>query len=147
MNIYLACTVRGDRTAIHTARALADAIEDLGHTILTRHLLEDDADIREGSLSEREVFERDVRWLEAADVLIAEASGSSYGVGFEVGYVTGRAGQTCQRVLVLYDVSRRSSVSRLIAGNTHPACTTYPYRSAGDLLQFVRVFLAERPAC
>ena len=147
MNIYLACTVRGDRAAIGTARALADAIEGLGHIILTRHLLEDDVDTREGTLTERQVFERDLRWLEAADVLIAEASGSSYGVGFEVGYVIGRADQTCQRVLLLYDASRRSSVSRLIAGNTHPACTTYPYRSAEDLLQFVRVFLAERPGC
>ena len=147
MNIYLACTVRGDRTAVATARALADAIERLGHTILTRHLLEDDVDTREGTLTEREVFERDLRWLEAADVLIAEASGSSYGVGFEVGYVIGRAAQSCQRVLLLYDASRRPSVSRLIAGNTHPACTTYPYRSAEDLLQFARVFLAERPGC
>ena len=147
MNIYLACTVRGDRTAVGTARALADAIEGLGHTLLTRHLLEDDADSREGALTEREVFERDLRWLEAADVLIAEGSGSSYGVGFEVGYVIGRAARTGQRVLLLYDISRRPFISRLIAGNTHPACTTYPYRSAGDLLQFVRVFLAERPAC
>jgi Nucleoside 2-deoxyribosyltransferase len=146
MNIYLACTVRGDRAAIGTARALADAIDDLGHTILTRHLLEDDVDSREGALTEREVFERDLRWLEASDLLIAEASGSSYGVGFEVGYVIGRAERTGQRVL-LYDVNRRPFVSRLIAGNTHPACTTYPYRSAEDLLQFVRVHLAERPAC
>jgi hypothetical protein len=147
MNIYLACTVRGDRAAIGAARALADAIEGLGHTILTRHLLEDDVDTREGALTEREVFERDLRWLEASDVLIAEASGSSFGVGFEVGYVIGRAERTGQRVLLLYDVTRRPFVSRLIAGNTHPACTTYPYRSAEDLLQFVRVFLAERPTC
>ena len=147
MNIYLACTVRGDRAAIGTARALAHAIEDLGHTILTRHLLGDDVDSREGALTEREVFERDLRWLEASNLLIAEASGSSYGVGFEVGYVIGQAERTGQRVLLLYDVNRRPFVSRLIAGNTHPACTTYPYRSAEDLLQFVRVFLAERPAC
>lgn len=147
MNIYLACTVRGDRAAIGAARALADAIEGLGHAILTRHLLEDDADRREGALTERQVFERDLEWLEASDVLIAEASGSSYGVGFEVGYVIGRADRTGQRVLLLYDVRRRPLVSRLIAGNTHPACTTYPYRSVEDLLQFVRVFLAERPGC
>ena len=147
MTIYLACTVRGDRGALGIARALADAIECLGHTVLTRHLLEDDVETREGTLSEREVFERDLRWLEAADVVIAEASGSSYGVGFEVGYAIGRAADTHQRVLLLYDAARRSSVSRLIAGNTHPACTTYPYRDADDLLRFVRVFLAERPAC
>jgi len=147
VEIYLACTVRGDRSAVHITRLLADLLEQLGHTVLTRHLLLDDVDAQEAQLNEREVFERDMRWLEAADVLIAEASGSSYGVGFEVGYVVGRAAQTGQRVLLLYDAARRPLVSRLIAGNTHPACTTYPYRHTEDLLQFVRVFLAERPTC
>jgi hypothetical protein len=147
VRIYLACTVRGDRGAVVVTRRLADLLEQLGHTLLTRHLLLDDADVQEGRLSEREVFERDVRWLDEADLLIAEASGSSYGVGFEVGYVAGRAAQTGQRVLLLYDAARRPFVSRLIAGNTHPACTTYPYRDQEDVLRFVRVFLAERPAC
>lgn len=147
MQIYLACTVRGDRGAIEIARALADAIECLGHTVLTRHLLADDADSAESGYTERAVYERDIQWLEAADVLIAEASGSSYGVGFEVGYVLGRSAETHQRVLLLYDATRRSRVSRLIVGNTHPACTTYPYRDAADLLRFVEVFLAPVPGC
>jgi 2'-deoxynucleoside 5'-phosphate N-hydrolase len=147
VHIYLACTVRGDRGALRITRVLADLLEQLGHTVLTRHLLLDDVETQEGQLSERTVFERDLRWLEAADVLIAEASGSSYGVGFEVGYVIGRAAQTNQRVLLLYDAERRPFVSRLIAGNTHPACTTYPYRGTDDLVRFVQVFLAERPAC
>ena len=56
----------------------------------------------------------------------------------------GRAAETCQRVLILYDAQRRDRVSRLIVGNTHPACTTYPYRDAADLL-LVEVFLAPRP--
>ena len=51
----------------------------------------------------------------------------------------GRAAETCQRVLILYDAQRRDRVSRLIVGNTHPACTTYPYRDAADLLR-VEVF-------
>ena len=114
----------------------------MGHTIATRHLLEDDVEGMEGALTERAVFERDMRWLEAADMLIAEASGSSYGVGFEVGYVLGRSGGTGQRVLLLYDAARRPLVSRLIAGNVHPNCTTYPYRDADDLLRFVRTSLA-----
>jgi 2'-deoxynucleoside 5'-phosphate N-hydrolase len=147
VKIYLACTVRGDRGAVHNSRLLADLLEQLGHTVLTRHLLRDDVETEEGMVSERDVFERDLRLLESADALIAEASGSSYGVGFEVGYVTGRATETCQRVLLLYEAARRPVVSRLISGNTHPACTTYPYRDADDLLQFVRVYLAERPTC
>lgn len=147
MKIYLACTVRGDRSAVACTRALADALDAMGHTILTRHLLADDPDADEASLTERAVFERDVRLLESADVLVAEASGSSYGVGFEVGYVIGRSASTGQRVLLLYDAARRDKVSRLIIGNTHPACTTYPYRDADDLVRFVTVWFADRPTC
>jgi len=141
MDIYLACTVRGDRGGTGVARTLADALESMGHAILTRHLLDDNVDMAESALTEQDVFERDLRWLDAADLLIAEASGSSYGVGFEVGYVLGRSELTDQRVLLLYDGARRSMVSRLIAGNVHPKCTTYPYRDADDLVRFVHAFL------
>jgi nucleoside 2-deoxyribosyltransferase len=145
MHIYLACTVRGDRGGLVAARALADLLEREGHTVLTRHLLADDVDRAESALTEHGVFERDVRWLDAADLLIAEASGSSYGVGFEVGYVLGRAEQTGQRVVLLYDLARRPHVSRLIAGNTHPSCTTYSYRDDTDMLRFVEAHLAAKP--
>jgi hypothetical protein len=137
VNIYLACTVRGDRGAVAVARALADAFEAMGHTVLTRHLLEDGVESAESALTERAVFERDMAWLSAADLLVAEASGSSYGVGFEVGYVLGRSDLTGQRVLLVYEAGRVALVSRLISGNVHPSCTTYAYRDARDLLRFV----------
>lgn len=147
MKVYLACTVRGDRSAVEAARGVAALLDRLGHIVLTSHLLVDDPDTAEGRLTERAVFERDLRWLDEADLLVAEASGSSYGVGFEVGYVLGRAAASGQRVLLLYEEARRPRVSRLIAGNTHPACTTYPYRGPSDLLRFVERFLAPVPGC
>ena len=73
--------------------------------MLTSHLLEDGVEQAESALSEREVYERDRRWLDACDAIVAEASGSSYGVGFEVGYVTGRAASSGQRIFVLYDAA------------------------------------------
>ena len=145
MNIYLACTVRGDRGAVSALREVADLLERHGHVVLTRHLLVDDVDAAESELTEREVFERDLRWLDGADLLIAEASGSSFGVGFEVGYILGRAAATGQRVLLLYQTARRSQVSRLIAGNVHACCTTYAYRDGEDLLRLVEAFMAPVP--
>jgi 2'-deoxynucleoside 5'-phosphate N-hydrolase len=144
VNIYLACTVRGDRCAIDSTRALAATVESLGHTVLTSHLLSDDVELAESKLREAEVFERDLAWLAQADVLIAEASGSSFGVGFEVGYFLAIAKGTGRRVLLAYDATRRDKVSRLIVGNSHPNCTTYAYRDAGDLRQAVRTFLQAR---
>ena len=142
MVIYLACTVRGHRGAVGTLRQVAEQLEQAGHTVLTRHLLEDNVDAAESALSEREVFARDMQWLNAADVVIAEASGSSYGVGFEVGYVLGRSDVTGQRVLLLHDEARRPLISRLIVGADHPRCTTGSYRTADDLLPMVAGFLA-----
>ena len=143
MKIYLACTVRGDRGAVAVLREVADLLEGAGHTVLTRHLLDDNVESAESTLTEREVFARDMQWLTAADVLIAEASGSSYGVGFEVGYVLGRSDVTDQRVLLLYNDARRSAVSRLIVGTDHPRCQVHGYQSAGDVMPVVTRFLAE----
>jgi 2'-deoxynucleoside 5'-phosphate N-hydrolase len=142
VNIYLACTVRGDRAAVDALRGVADLLEREGHTVLTRHLLADDVETAESVLTERDVFERDMQWLNAADLIIADASGSSFGVGFEVGYVLGRAEQTGQRVLLLYNAARHGRVSRLISGNVHPHCTTYAYENAADLQRTVQAFLA-----
>ena len=128
MKIYLACTVRGDRESIAALRGLADDLEASGHTILTKHLLDDDVEQAEATLSERQVYERDIEWLGAADTLIADASGSSFGVGFEVGWVLANAERTRQRVLLLYRSDRRDRISRLITGNAHPRCRVLAYK-------------------
>lgn len=137
MKIYLACTVRGDRGGVLAGRAICDRLQRHGHEVLTTHLLRDDVESAESQITEREVFRRDLEWLTACDVLVAEASGSSYGVGFEVGYVLGRAGVSGQRVVLLYDTARRDKVSRLITGTDDPACTTFGYGSIDELTAFI----------
>ena len=142
MRIYLACTVRGDRSAVAGLRSLVASLEAAGHTILTRHLLDDNVEGAESALSERAVYERDIEWLEACDILIADASGSSFGVGFEVGYVLGRSDRTDQRVILLYRAGRRDQISRLIVGNAHPRCRVLSYEDGSGLLRVVEAALA-----
>ena len=135
----------GDLTGLWLVDRLVDdraeAVDDLeaaGHVVLTRHLLNDDVESAEAALSERQVYERDIEWLNAADALIADASGSSFGVGFEVGWVLANSERTNQRVLLLYRADRRDRISRLIVGNAHPNCTVIQYSDAADLTQRVR---------
>src|SRR6266849_2463652 len=137
MRIYLACTVRGDRRGVRAGRVICERLQEHGHEVLTTHLLADDVDDAESRLSEEQVYRRDIEWLSRCDVLVAEASGSSYGVGFEVGFLIGRARETRQRVLLVYDVARRHAVSRLITGNCDEACTTFGYRSIDNLTAFI----------
>jgi nucleoside 2-deoxyribosyltransferase len=144
MQIYLACTVRGDRGAVAGLRSLVSALESAGHTIVTRHLLDDNVDGAESALTERAVYERDIAWLDACDVLVADASGSSFGVGFEVGYVLGRSDRTNQRVILLYQADRRDRISRLIAGNSHPRCEVVAYDTDGELTSVVMPLIDSR---
>ena len=137
MTIYLACTVRGDRGGVTAGRAICARLQSLGHDVLTTHLLADDVEAAESLLTPADVYRRDLEWLARCDVLVAEASGSSYGVGFEVGYVLGRAAASGQKVVLLYDAARRDKVSRLIAGNHDTACTTFAYASIDELTAFV----------
>lgn len=137
MRIYLACTVRGDRDAIATLRDACARLRGYGHDVLTAHLLRDDVEAVESALSERQVFERDIEWLTSCDTVIAEASGSSFGVGFEVGYVLARAVESGQHVYLVYDRKRSDRISRLITGNTHAHCTTFGYESPADLIAFI----------
>jgi hypothetical protein len=137
MTVYLACTIRGDRGGLIASRTICERLQHHGHDVLTTHLLADDVEAAESQLAEADVFRRDLEWLKKCDVLVAEASGSSYGVGFEVGYVLGRASASGQRVIVLYDRSRRHAISRVITGNTEHACTTFGYGSLHELTAFI----------
>ena len=137
MTIYLACTVRGDRGGVAAGRAVSERLHELGHQVLTTHLLADDVNEAESKLTEEDVYRRDLDWLSQCDVLVAEASGSTYGVGFEVGYVLGRSPVTGQQVVLLYDRTRRHAISRLIVGNCDSACTTFGYGSLDELIAFI----------
>lgn len=137
MRIYLACTVRGDRAALPAVREIVSRLQAHGHEVLTAHLLRDDVEQVESALTEAQVYDRDVRWLDECDVVVADASGSSFGVGFEVGYVLGRAAASGQRVFLLYDTRRRDSISRLIPGNTDARCVTFAYADLASLGTFI----------
>jgi len=137
MRIYLACTVRGNRGGVEAGRAIARLLQQRGHAVLTTHLLADDVETAEAALAEQAVYSRDIEWLSSCDLLVAEASGSSYGVGFEVGYVLGRAPQTGQRVVLVYDRTRHGAISRLITGNCDAHCATFGYTTIDELLAWL----------
>ena len=63
MKIYFGFTVAGDRSTVETARSMVQCLEDLGHEVLTRHLVSDDARAADRSLGPQAVYQRDMAWL------------------------------------------------------------------------------------
>ncbi|RLF04873.1 MAG: nucleoside 2-deoxyribosyltransferase [Thermoprotei archaeon] len=103
---------------------MAAVLEREGHVLLTPHVLDDVLDVERG-VSPREIYERDVRLMEEADVLVAEVSYPSLGVGFEIAYSLLRG----KPVIALCEEDRLERTSALIRGITHPGFKLLTYRS------------------
>ena len=134
MKIYFGFTVAGDRSTIDTARKVVHQLEEMGHEVLTRHLVSDNAWEADRSVSPQDVYRRDMAWLGQCELFIAEVSGSSFGLGFETGYMLGA---TSKKVVLLYRRDAEQRVSLLITGNTHPNCTLMPYANVEEIMRFV----------
>jgi 2'-deoxynucleoside 5'-phosphate N-hydrolase len=130
LKIYFGFTVAGDRSTVDTARQIVKWLEDRGHEVLTRHLVRDDARTLDRALTPRAVYERDMNWLARCDVFIAEVSGSSFGLGYEAGYVLGSSEK---RAILFHDADAATRISLLITGNTHPRCTVAAYTSFEEI--------------
>ena len=134
MKIYFGFTVVGDRSAIDTARRVVELLEEHGHEVLTRHLVDANAWEADRLIRPQDVYRRDMAWLEQCDFFIAEVSGSSFGLGFETGYLLGA---TNKKVILLYRREFEQKVSLLITGNTHANCTLIPYATVEEVEQFM----------
>jgi hypothetical protein len=135
MKIYFGFTVAGDRSCAEIARCLVQCLEDLGHEVLTRHLVNDDARAQDRLLGPQAVFQRDMAWLRDCDLFIAEVSGSSFGLGFEAGYLLGAS---TKKVILFYSVAAKDKISLLITGNIHPNCIVVPYSSLAEAEAFIK---------
>ena len=134
MKIYFGFTVAGNRSAIKIARRVVQLVEEAGHEVLTRHLVDANAWEADRLITPREIYLRDMNWLRECDLFIAEVSGSSFGIGFETGYLLG---SSQKRAILFYRRELEKSISLLITGNAHPKCTLVPYSDAVEVENYI----------
>ena len=135
MNIYFACSITGGREFEAVYQDLTAALLADGHEVPTAHLADPSVVQVEGMVSALDVYERDVKWIEAADALIAEVSVPSHGVGYEVGYAL-HAGK---RVLCLSQQGRK--VSKMISGNPDANLLVRTYQNNREAVQIALSFI------
>ena len=84
MNVYFACSITGGRDFESAYQEIVAALTMDGHEIPTSHLAQSEVIENERILVPRDVYERDVNWIKNCDVLIAEVSMPSHGVGYGI---------------------------------------------------------------
>ncbi len=134
MNIYFACSITGGRELESTYQQIVAALMTDGHEIPTSHLAQSEVIENERELTPHYVYERDVNWIKNCDVLIAEVSVPSHGVGYEIAFAL----EIGKPVLCIYETGRK--VSKMITGNPDPALITKSYANLEEAISLVRAF-------
>lgn len=137
MNIYFAGSIRGGREDLDLYQAIVELLGAYG-AVLTEHVANGDVLKVESKSTDKEIYKRDMDWLVKSDVVIAEVTQPSLGVGYEIG----QAEAMGKKVLCLYRNLPGKNLSAMIAGNPHVRLEEY--ESGADLDVILKKFLAKK---
>ncbi|KAF1373349.1 hypothetical protein PFLUV_G00259630 [Perca fluviatilis] len=112
MNVYFCGSIRGGRDDVHVYRRIVQKLQSYG-SVLTEHVsCSELTDRGEALAADRDIHDRDVTWLQQADVIVAEVTQPSLGVGYELG----RAVDMKKKILCLFRPSSGRRLSAMIRG-------------------------------
>ena len=124
LSIYFSASISGGRDDAPRYAALISSLGAFGH-VLTEHIGSPGlSDGGEHGPEDHEIYARDMGWLNAADIVVAEVTTPSLGVGYEVA----RAASLGKTVIALFRPDSGRRLSAMIRGN--PVVRVLEY--AGD---------------
>jgi len=127
VKIYFAGSIRAGRENAATYSKIIEYLRKFG-SVLTEHVGNPTLTSQGESLPEKEIYLRDLKLLAEADIIIAELSTPSLGVGYEI-----RAAEELGKpVICLYRHQEGKRLSTMIEGNSK--LTIIKYETPEDLL-------------
>ena len=136
MEVKLIDSMGGDLTVVNSARVsfgkkkknfekkdekLIAYLKEKGQ-VLTEHIGSTDLSWEgETSSKDEEIYNRDIKWLQSTDIVVAEVTTPSLGVGYELGI----AEKLNIPVLCLYRPDEGNRLSAMVSGNAIFTCREY----------------------
>ena len=121
MKIYFAGAIRGGREDAKLYENLIAYLKEKGQ-VLTEHIGSTNLSWEgETTSKDEEIYNRDIKWLQSAEIVVAEVTTPSLGVGYELGI----AEKLNIPVLCLYRPGEGNRLSAMISGNAIFTCKEY----------------------
>lgn len=140
MKIYFAGSIRAGRSDVAIYAAMITWLRSFGE-VLTEHVgdpaLSEAGDDGPG---DRYIHERDMAWLSSCDLVVAEVTSPSLGVGYELGWATALK----KPVLCLHRIISERPLSAMIAGS--PGIQTAAYASMDEAKTIMEEFIRKTAA-
>jgi len=134
MIIYCAGPIRGNTTYHENYSEIVRIVESLGHTALSERSSKFSSTIL---LSDKQVYTRDIKWIDGSKMVIAEVSGPSLGVGYEISYAL-----FSKKIPVLAVYHQEAGqISSMISGCTNKQLQVEKYRNIDDLTSIIKNYL------
>lgn len=125
MKIYFAGSIRGGRIDAELYRRVIQYIQK-NHKVLTEHIGNPDLHLHEQGVKDCQIYEQDMSWLRESDMVIAECTCPSLGVGYELAYAE-KCGKPCH---IFYNRDK-AHLSAMLTGN--PYFNIHPYLTEEEI--------------
>jgi nucleoside 2-deoxyribosyltransferase len=119
MKLFFAGSIRGGRQLMPRYQHIIDFLRSHNFTVLSEHVASINLEKKEARMSEEEIFEKDIHWVEMADCVIADVTVPSIGTGYEICHAV-----SCKK-LVLCIYEKGANASAMILGNTGVTARSY----------------------
>jgi len=130
MKIYFAASIRGGRADVELYKQLIDFLKQ-NNQVLTEHI-GDVSLSSEKQLSDKEIRDRDIKWLNEADLVVAETSNPSLGVGYELCYA-----EKLQKPVIILHNPKKSQLSAMINGTDYFK-KIFEYQTISEAIEILR---------
>ena len=121
MKIYFAGSIRGGRDDVYIYEQIIQDLTNYGE-VLTEHVGSASlTTMGEGGITDEYIHDRDMAWLLSSDIIVAEVTNPSLGVGYEIG----RAIEHGKKIICLYRKQPGKKLSAMISGCKKITCYSY----------------------
>ncbi len=135
--IYFAGSIRGGRVDAELYNRMIKHMTAMGHVVLTEHVGSSKLCLEEqGNDGDRRIYEQDTSWLRESDVLVAECTCPSLGVGYELAYAEHHG----KPVHIFYN-RNKSHLSAMLTGDSY--FNIHPYCEEEEIFETLNAILTE----
>ncbi len=113
MKIYISGSIYGGRQKIDTYREIINHLENHGVEVLNKNIVDENVIEKESFQDDAEIFEDLINKIKIADLILAETTIPSLGVGYELGF----ADSINKKIIAIYDTNITEKISTMIRGN------------------------------
>ncbi len=136
MKIYFAGSIRGGRDDKELYLEIIELLRKYG-SVLTEHIGDKKlSSMGEDGQTDKYIYDRDMAWLNEADIVVAEVTTPSLGVGYEIGKMEGS-----KPIICIFRKQDGKRISAMIGGNKNVKIGNY--RSIDDLGQIFENFFKQ----